>query len=299
MFSKIIAFFTTIIYTILNFFGLGGIIGGIDSSDAYAYANLAYGKEERQFVDLAIPKDNDGEVGLVLYIHGGAWISGDKDIYTDFVGSCANDLGYAAAALNYRYLDEDVDLNDIADDIDAALSVIKAKGQEKGVNINKVLLTGSSAGAHLAMFYAYSRKDTAPITPAAVCSFCGPTDLYDDNFYYESALGDTQTVCGLMSLACGQSFTIDSKDSAKEALAKVSPVTYVNKGTVPTIICHGEKDNVVPYSNALSIVEKLEQYGVAYDFISYPNSDHGLANDPECAEKANNLLFEYAAKYLK
>lgn len=299
MFSKIIAFFISVIFTVLNALGLGGIFSGIDSSDAYVFANMSYGKHERQVLDLAIPKDSNSEAGLVLYIHGGAWIGGDKEVYKDYVGACANELGYAAAALNYRYLDEDVDLNDIADDIDAALSAIKAKGQEKGVSINKVLLTGASAGAHLAMFYAYSRKDTAPITPAAVCSYCGPTDLYDDNFYYESALGDTQSVCELMSLACGQSFTIGSKDSAKEALYKVSPVTYVNESTVPTIICHGEKDNIVPYSNALSIVEKLEQYGVTYDFISYPNSDHGLANDPESAEKADKLIFEYADKYLK
>ena len=289
----------SIIFTILNFLGLGGIFGGIDSSDAYVFANMSYGSHERQVLDLAIPKDNDGEVGLVLYIHGGAWIMGDKEIYKDYLSSCANNLGYAAAAINYRYLDENTDLNDIADDIDAALSAIKAKGQEKGVSINKVLLTGSSAGAHLSMFYAYSRKDTAPITPAAVCSYCGPTDLYDDNFYYASALGDTETVCGLMSLACGQSFTINGKDGAKDALDKVSPVTYVNENTVPTILCHGMKDSIVPYSNALSIVEKFEQYGVTYDFISYPNSDHDLGSDPDCAKQADTLIFEYAAKYLK
>ena len=100
-------------------------------------------------------------------------------------------------------------------------------------------------------------------------------------------------------MGCGQSFTYEEKDKAKDALYAVSPIAYVDESTVPTIICHGMKDNVVPYSNALSIVEKLEQYGVAYDFISYSNSDHGLANDPECAEKADKLIFEYADKYLK
>ncbi|MBQ7117532.1 MAG: alpha/beta hydrolase [Clostridia bacterium] len=299
MFDKIIAFFISVIFTILNALGLGGVFGGINSSDAYVFANMDYGKHERQVLDLAIPKDNDGEIGLVLFIHGGAWIAGDKDGYKDAVGSCANDLGIAAAALNYRYLDESVSLHDIADDIDSALSAIKTAGEKKGVKINKVLLTGSSAGAHLSMFYAYSRKDTAPITPAAVCSYCGPTDLYDSNFYYESALGDTATVCGLMSWACGQTFTIEEKDSAKDALYSVSPIAYVNENTVPTILCHGEKDDVVPYSNALSIIEKFEQYGVEYEFISYPNSDHGLANDPDCAKRADKLLHEYAIEYLK
>ncbi len=299
MFSKIIAFFITAIFTVLNALGLGGLFGGIDSSGAYAYANMSYGSHERQILDLAIPKNNDGEVGLILFIHGGAWIAGDKDGYKDAVSDCANREGIAAAAINYRYIDESVSVLDILDDIDAALSAIKEKAEKKGISINKVLLTGSSAGAHLSMLYAYSRKDTAPVTPAAVVSYSGPTDLYDDGFYYGNALGDTDTLCGLMSWACGESFTITGKADFKAALDKASPIAYVNEGTVPTLICHGEKDTVVPYSNALSIVEEFEQYGVEYDFISYPNSDHDLGSDPDCADRADELMREYVARYIK
>ena len=100
-------------------------------------------------------------------------------------------------------------------------------------------------------------------------------------------------------MGCGQSFNYEEKDKVKDALYSVSPITYVNESTVPTILCHGMKDSVVPYSNALSIVEKFEQYGVTYDFISYPNSEHGLESDPDCAQKADRLLLEYAEKYLK
>ena len=63
------------------------------------------------------------------------------------------------------------------------------------------------------MFYAYSRKDTAPITPAAVVSNCGPTDLSDDNYYYNSDLGVNselgafEDIAYLFSNACGQKFT--------------------------------------------------------------------------------------------
>ncbi len=299
MFDKIIAFITSVIFFILNSFGLGGVFAGIDSSDAYVFANMTYGKHERQVLDLAIPKDNDGEVGLVLFVHGGGWIGGDKEVYRDMISHYANKTGVAAAALNYRYIDENTDIHDIADDIEAALSAIKEKGEKKGVSINKVLLTGASAGAHLSMFYAYARKDTAPIMPTAVLSYCGPTDLYDDNFYYGNNLGDTDFMCELLSYACGEIFTIENKDSAKEALYKASPVTYVNEDTVPTILCHGENDITVPYSNALSIVEKFDQYGVEYEFISYPNSDHGLANDPDCTKRTDELFNEYIDKYVK
>lgn len=302
MFEKIIAFFMSILSFLLGIFGI--TLGGdddmqIDDTNAYVYEDLSYGSHERNILDLALPKNSDGEIGLVLFIHGGAWIEGNKDGYAGGISYCANSMGIAGAALNYRYLSEDVSIHEIIDDIDTALAKIKATAAENGITIKKVLLTGSSAGAHLSMLYAYKCKDTAPIKPAAVFSYCGPTDLYDTNFYYNNAMGDAAFVCNLMSLACGQDFTIDTKDNAKAALDAVSPLTYVASDICPTAICHGQKDTIVPYSNATSIIAAFEQYGVEYDFISYPNSDHDLGSDPDCAEQANDLLFEYALTYLK
>lgn len=296
MWEKIVAFFMSIIAFFTGLFGL--------ENKEYVFKNLAYGGHERQIMDLYLPEESDGEVGLVLLIHGGAWVSGNKDEYKSALKTACNDLGYAAAAINYRYLSETVSLHDIADDIDLALKKIKEKGAEKGININKVLLTGSSAGAHLAMFYAYSRKNTAPITPAAVVSNCGPTDLSDDNFYYNadlgvnSELGNFEDIAYLFSCAGGQKFTYETRIAAKDALLKVSPIYYVNSTTVPTVINHGKKDTIVPFSNAEAIVEKFKEYGVKYDFNIYPNSGHSLNKDEENRKIADDLLFKYLETYL-
>ena len=182
MWEKIVAFFMSII---AFFAGLFGIAMGQQNNSEYVYKNYAYGSHERQVMDLYLPEENDGEVGLVLLIHGGGWIAGDKDGYEAALKTCCNDLGFAAAAINYRYISEKIDMYDIIDDIDASLAKIKETAASKGITINKVLLTGSSAGAHLSMLYAYSQKDTAPITPVAVVSNCGPTDLSDENFFFE------------------------------------------------------------------------------------------------------------------
>lgn len=296
MWEKIVAFFMSIIAFFTGLFGL--------ENKEYVFKNLSYGSHERQIMDLYLPEKSDGEVGLVLLIHGGAWVGGNKDEYKSALKTACNDLGYAAAAINYRYLSETVTLHDIADDIDLALKKIKEKGAEKGININKVLLTGSSAGAHLAMFYAYSRKNTAPITPAAVVSNCGPTDLSDDNFYYNadlgvnSELGNFEDIAYLFSCAGGQKFTYETRATAKEALLKVSPIYYVNSDTVPTVINHGKKDTIVPFSNAEAIVEKFKEYGVKYDFNIYPNSGHSLNNDEANRKIADDLLFKYLETYL-
>lgn len=306
MWEKIVAFFMSIIAFFTSLFSFGGTdgSGNSGSNDGYIFKNLSYGSHQRQVMDLYLPQENDGEVGLILFIHGGGWIEGNKDEYAEALKVACNDLGYAAAAINYRYISETVDLHDVADDIDLALKKVKEKGNEKGINVNKMLLTGSSAGAHLSMFYAYSRKNTAPITPAAVVSNCGPTDLSDENFFYNqdlnvnNGLGDEEFVSLLFSYACGQKFTYAERASAKEALLKVSPIYYVDSSTVPTVINHGQKDNIVPYSNATALVEKFKECGVTYDFNIYPNSGHELGKDPDNRKVADDLLFKYIKTYL-
>lgn len=297
MFDKIIAFFMAIINAILSFFGLGGVGG--EKFDCQTYFDMAYGTHERQVVDLCIPEDASGDLGLVLFIHGGAWISGDKSGYEGGMNYGASSLGIATASVNYRYLSEDVDLLDIVDDIDAALALIKKKGAEVGVNINKVLLTGDSAGGHLSLLYAYARKKTAPITPVAVISNSGPTDLYDDNFYFNNAIGDTATMCDLMSKACGQRFTYETKDSAKDALYSVSPISYVSADCVPTVINHGDSDTIVPFSNAVTLDALLTQNGVEHVLNVYKGANHDLGKDDAAKDKADELLFGYIDRFLK
>ncbi len=294
MFEKIIAFFMSIINFFLGLFGLGGT-----EPDCQKYFDMSYGTHERQVVDLFIPEDASGDLGLVLFIHGGAWIAGDKESYVSGMEYGATELGIATASVNYRYISDDVDLLDVLDDIDDALAVIKTKGNEVGVNINKVLLTGDSAGGHLSLLYAYARKSTAPVTPVAVISNSGPTDLYDDNFYHNNALGDETVICDLLSKACGQRFTYDTKESAMTALYSVSPIAYVSADCVPTVINHGNADTIVPFSNAVTLDALLTQYGVEHVLNVYDGADHDLGKDDEAKKKADELLFGYIDRFLK
>ena len=294
MFEKIIAFFMSIINFFLGLFGLGGT-----EPDCQKYFDMSYGTHERQVVDLFIPEDASGDLGLVLFIHGGAWIAGDKESYVSGMEYGATELGIATASVNYRYISDDVDLLDVLDDIDDALAVIKTKGNEVGVNINKVLLTGDSAGGHLSLLYAYARKSTAPVTPVAVISNSGPTDLYDDNFYHNNALGDENVICDLLSKACGQRFTYDTKENAMTALYSVSPIAYVSADCVPTVINHGTADTIVPFSNAVTLDALLTQYGVEHVLNVYDGADHDLGKDDEAKKKADELLFGYIDRFLK
>ena len=269
----------------------------------YVKINMVYGAEERQVLDLYLPRKAEGDIGLILFLHGGAWIGGDKESYRDELKYWTQQ-GYAAAAMNYRYVSDTSDLNDIMDDITAGLEKIKAFGEKKNVNIDKMLLTGSSAGGHLSLLYAYSRVNEAPIKPAAVVSYCGPVDLTNPELMYGknnkgSDLGTPETIAWLLSMCCGKTFAHNEIDSVKDLLLDVSPVKYINKNCVPTVICHGAVDTVVPYSDAVTLDRELTKCGVKHDFITYPNSNHGLDMDPVENAQARQLFIEYAEAYVK
>lgn len=294
MWEKIVAFFMSIV----AFFSSLSGIGGAQANTDYVFKNLSYGSHKRQVLDLRIPENSDGEVGLVLMIHGGAWVGGDKEGYSSGIKNACNKLGYAGATINYRYIGDGVTIHDILDDIESALKVIKEKGTAVGIDINKVLLTGDSAGGHLSMLYAYSRSDTAPIKPVAVVSNSGPTDLADENFFINNSIGNEEVMADLFSLCIGKDFSYADRALYKEELKAVSPLYYINAKTVPTVINHGMKDTVVPFSNAEALATKLKEYGVKYDLNAFPNSNHDLGSDSKNKKIADDLLNSYLKTYL-
>lgn len=275
---------------------------GISAVDNYVYFDTKYGDDERHYFDLYIPKDKK-TVGIVLMLHGGAWMFGDENEFAARLEQVAK-AGYAGVAVRYRYIDENVNLDDIMDDIEQAMALVKEIGESHNVEISGFLSTGGSAGGHLSLHYAYSRADTSPIPPKAVASYCGPADLTDEYYYYNevlqanNGLGDEEYVALVLGYASGYSHSYATRAEAKDALKFVSPIYYVDENTVPTIINHGVMDDIVPYRNAVDLDAILTEYGIEHVFNSYPTSGHGLELDAENVALAEQLLWEYIEKYL-
>ncbi len=258
-------------------------------------------KNERQKYDLVIPKSAKGKLGLVLCIHGGGWVEGRKESYTKNFFQFSEKKGVAAASINYRYVSESVNYGDLLDDITAALKAIKAKGAEYGVEFDKVIFTGISAGGHLSLLYAYTRKDTAPIKPVAVVELCGPTDLENPFFCSkENRVGasvGTEYFRKIISNGIGFEIDLENYGAAAEYMKKYSPVNFIDENTVPTVFGHGEIDDIVPYQNALDLDGKLTEHNVEHIFISFPNSNHEC-EDKDSFERYIQLSYEYIDTYL-
>ena len=279
------------------------VLSGCKTHDYIYYKNVKYGDHERNKLDLYLPNDiiDNDEHGLVLYIHGGAWVAGDKDGYEDEMKKNAKKGGYAYAAMNYRYIDDNTTAFDIMHDIFNALEKIKEVAKENGVNLTKVLLTGGSAGAHLSLLYAYSYWQVepfySPIIPTCVVSYSGPTNITSTDYYTMPALSGQ--AYNLFSMLSGYKYNEETYEDAFPYLLKVSPTYYAISGYgVPTVICHGEQDSVVPVSDAIYLDHILTQLNVNHELVLFPHSDHGLESDPDKWEYANKLFKEYMEKYL-
>ena len=276
----------------LSLYSCGGPSPQIIEKDDYTiYQDYKYGEHERHLFDLYLPKNPTKKHGLILNIHGGGWVAGDKNAYSEEIPNLIKQYGVACAAINYRYVDgKSIIWSDLLDDITSSLNAIKSLASEHDFNLTTMALTGGSAGAHLSLLYAYRVADKAPIRPVSVISLSGPTDFNDPNYF---DLGEE--IVKMCERVTGVSMLDGITEDEKEKLKGPSPVDYVTANTVPTGLAHSLVDNIIPYSNAEMLKKKLDDFGVKNDLVVYPTGGHGLNPDPESAEELNRKRAEYIA----
>ena len=140
--------------------------------------------------------------------------------------------------------------------------------------------------------YAYTRQPAVPVR--FVVGLSTPTDFLDPALI--ASADDAQYT--ELSKLLGVDLTKESVDTRQAALEAASPAYRVTKVAPPTILAHGAKDTVVPYSNAVQMATRLAIAGVPYDLLTYPNSDHNLADDPDVSNRFLSLVLSYATRYL-
>lgn len=263
------------------------------------YPDLEYGKNERHRLDLYIPNSLKSENGLILFIHGGGWNSCDKSAHSDDARFRA-EQGYVSATMNYRYVSDDIHIDDILEDISSALQFLKDKCGEMKINLSKCILSGGSAGGHLCLLYAYTKRNLAPIEPVAVVCHCPPADLSDSRLIMGKDNQYESYKYEILSKCIGKAITKESfcTDEIQSILRSYSPITYVNDKTPPTVISQGLIDDIVPYDASLEFYNLLKKSGVECEWVRYKNSGHPLDKDPDSAEETRRIFTEYAKKYL-
>ncbi len=154
----------------------------------------------RNNYDLYVPDSasRTGKHVVILFIHGGAWVTGFKTDVNPYIFEFAS-RGYITATIKYTLLHRAMDDPSLSifrnlDEIDACISSIKTVLEELNFDTSKsqLVIGGASSGAHLAMLYGYSRGKEAALPLKFIVDAVGPVDIKPET--WASFIDDSSTV---------------------------------------------------------------------------------------------------------
>ncbi|MFZ4057430.1 MAG: alpha/beta hydrolase fold domain-containing protein [Ferruginibacter sp.] len=238
-----------------------------DPNSAKTIFNVKYGTDALQNMDVYLPSGRaTGTTKVLVMIHGGSWIGGDKNDLNAFVDTMKRRApDYAIFNINYRLSAAPSNVFPTQEnDVKAAMDFIYSKSAEYIIS-DKYVLIGASAGAHLAMLQGY--KYTSPVKPKAIVSFFGPADLKD---MYDNPVG------GSALLSAGLATSIGFTPATNPAIyTSSSPINFITASSVPTILLHGGLDPLVKPSQSDAVRNKLQSFGIGNQYVFYPTGGHG------------------------
>jgi len=153
--------------------------------------NIAYGPDERQRLDMYAPTDSTGPAPILVFVHGGGFLKGDKggaDAWPNAnVGRMAAQAGFVGVVINYR-LAPDHMWPAGAQDVAAVVSWLKANAAQHGGDPDRIVLAGTSAGAVHVAGYLKLAGDADICGAVLLSGLYGYTPLDErDMLYYGDA----------------------------------------------------------------------------------------------------------------
>lgn len=225
-------------------------------------------------LDVYQPTGTNTPVPTLIYIHGGGWVGGDRQ------GAFLNampylEMGWAVVNVSYRLAR--ISLAPAAvEDCRCALRWVISKAKDYNFDVNRLVVTGHSAGGHLSLTTGMLPASAGlerqcpgneDLNVAAIINWYGITDVGD---LLDGPNMKTYAVTWLSSL------------TNRYAVAKrVSPLEYVRPGLPPILTIHGDADPTVPYTHATRLHEALSKAGVPNQLHTVPGGKHGGFTDEE------------------
>lgn len=193
---------------------------------------------------------------VFITFHGGGWVNRDARYFYPFADHFAQQ-GIVGVSVEYRLHDKDADVSvfDCVKDARSAVRYVRKHASELGIDPNRVIVSGGSAGAHLA---------------AGTALFDEVNDTSDD--FSISTIPD---VLILYYPVIDTSVDGYGNEKIGERWKELSPVDQVRGGMPPTLVLHGTGDEVTPYAGAKRFEEKMLEAGNKCQLITYEGGRHG------------------------
>jgi acetyl esterase/lipase len=250
------------------------------SFDVTLLADIAYRKVGNDVLKLDIyaPRDGRGKSATVIHFHGGGWIKGTRQEYVQRLAPYI-EKGWIAVNVDYR-LASTAQAPAAVEDCRCALRWVLEHAEEYGIDRNRVVVTGGSAGGHLALMagmlpgasgfdrcppFDDSAQTTPPAGPeppvAAIVNWFGATDVA------ELLAGPYRRTFAVTWIGDGP--------GAEDLARRLSPLSYVQPGVPPVATVHGDADPTVPYSHATRLNEAMKRAGADHRLHTVRGGRHG------------------------
>jgi acetyl esterase/lipase len=261
------------------------------------HGNVRYSNDtiQKHLLDIYLPANATGKIPLVIFIHGGGWLSNDKYADIGYMKKTVAEIvssGFAMASIDYRFSTQAVFPAQMLD-CNRAISFLYDNADKYGFDKNRFAVMGFSAGGHLASLVGLSKNNNIssffmPGTSKlfnfkAVIDFYGPAEL----ILFPGSNDEKSPEAILIGAA-----PLNRPDLAKAA----SPVTYVDKNDPPFLIIHGEKDELVSPNQSRLLSSWLSVAGVKNELIIVKDAPHfGVMFD---SDEVRNKVMSFLRDFL-
>ena len=268
--------------------------------------------------------DDDVARQVVVYIHGGALINGNRG--RDRLSEMLLEAGYAVVCIDYRLAPE-TKLPAIIEDLEDAFRWIRREGPTlANLDTSKIAVIGNSAGGYLTLTAGFRVQPR----PTVLVSFYGYGDLIGDWYskpspnyrHNKKTLTDqeAQAVAAGPPIAQGRDRDGDGgafyrycrvyglwpkyvggfdPHTEAEKFYPYMPCRNVSPDYPPTLLIHGQKDTDVPHEQSVMMATQFKKYGVPYVFVSIKNAGHGLGGATKSEKRdAYQQAFDFVERYM-
>lgn len=273
--------------------------------DLYLSLMLQNGNSEMRLASGIDDEVSTGLQPLIVWINGAGWRKCDKNLMVGEIHYFA-ERGYAVAFIQYRNSGEG-HFPDQLIDVKTAVRFLRAHAAQYGIDPDRIVAMGRSAGGHLASWMAmnvegYDSEEWSGYSSnvQSAVNYFGPTDIKALNLIELERFKDPNHRWHKIEETHGGALLGGDPATMIERSDAASPIFHISEKTAPLIILHGDEDPLVPLSISESFYERMVAAGLEHqtDLYVVKGGGHGTRElfQAECKEHILNFLNKHLNK---
>jgi acetyl esterase/lipase len=251
----------------------------ITPPDVERVANVVYYKDDSGWdlkLDVYRPRGQEGKARpALIYCHGGAWVAGHRSYLGRPIVHRMAARGWVCFNIQYRLSPRATHPDHIVD-VKRAIAWVRAHAEEWGVDPSFIVLSGGSAGGHLAALAAltphrldwqprFEKADTR--VQACISCYCA-YDMRDPSGSWSESL---------LPRLIERYYLKERRPEAEARIAEMSPAFHLGPEAPPFLVVHGTHDTIIPVETSREFLAVMGDRAV---YLELPGAQHSFDTLP-------------------